>query len=47
MELFKKRIDLYTNYILKNTFHNIPYYEKQIYENNRIIRLLENNLMTP
>ena len=47
MELFKERIDLYTKYILENTFHNKEYFEKQIYENNRIIRLLENDLMTP
>ena len=47
MERFKKRIELYTNFILEKKVSDFRYYTKLIYENHRIIKILENNLMTP
>lgn len=47
MERFKERIELYNTFILEKKVSDIPYYTKMIYENHRIIKLLESNLMTP
>ena len=45
MERFKERIELYNTFILEKKVYDIPYYTKMIYENHRIIKLLENNLI--
>lgn len=47
MEIFRNRINIYSNFIKENKVSDIVYYTKMIYENIKIIKLLENNLMTP
>jgi hypothetical protein len=49
MERFIERIELYNSFIIekKISVSSIPYYQRLIYENHKINKLLENNLMTP